>query len=85
MTAVIHPMTVQEQTAMVPQPGAQCTECGAGLRSVSLQLQGGAELLIAYWCPEKGCYRYGQHTHVFALGAERRVMEVPKTRRRRKK
>lgn len=85
MIASVHPMIVQEHAAMLPQPGAQCVECGATLRTVSLQLAGGAELLLAYWCPDSGCFRYGVHVHTFQLGMKRHSCEVPKTRGRIRK
>ena len=59
---------------MAPVAGARCTECGEILRCNSLQLAGGAEAVLSYWCPNNagGCYRYGVHVHTFRLG------ELPK-------
>ena len=70
--ANFHPVTVQEQNTMAPVPGARCTECGELLRCNSLQLAGGAEVILSYWCASNTCYRYGVHVHTFRLG------ELPK-------
>jgi len=69
MSGGFHPVTVQENSTLMPQPGARCTECGRLLRTNTIQLVPmGAELFLSYWCANNECYRYGVHVHTFKLG-----------------